>query len=127
MRNKKLTIAIFLIFVLVVLSYALYTARDIIYGPRLVIDIPSGVLEVSTQVIEITGSALNAQKLQINNTEIMTEQDGTFSEKMLLSVGTNTFVFDAVDKFGHSKSKTLQIVYTPKGDDVLQLKDNINK
>ncbi len=126
MKNKKLTILLFTLFILGVIVYALYTARYLIYGPRLVLDVPGGTMETTTQVIEIAGNAANAQKLQINNKDILTDQSGNFSEKMLLSVGSNTFIFNAVDKFGNSKSKTLQVVYTPETDDVLQLKDNNN-
>ncbi len=125
MKNKKINLVLFIIFIIAVLIYALYTAKDLIYGPRLVLDIPKGVLEVSTQVIEITGSAVNAKKLKINNKEIFTNPNGQFAEKMLLSVGVNTFNFIAVDRFGHTNSKTLQVVYTPPEDtDVLQLKNN---
>ncbi len=126
MKNKKILTTIFILFILVVLGYVLYTARFIIYGPRLLLDVPGGIITVKSQVIEITGTAINATELKLNNREILVTDKGVFNEKMLLSVGGNIFVFDAKDKFGHSTSETLQVIYTPDTDDVLQLKNVTN-
>ncbi len=129
MKNKKIIAITFLIFLFMLVGYSLYTARNVILGPRLELSVPGGIMTATSQVIEITGSAINTTELRLNNRVIILTQDGGFSEKMLLSVGNNVFVFDAVDKFNRSAQKVLQVVYAPKTGDVLQLKEgdtNIN-
>jgi len=111
---------------LLVLGYALYTARHIIGGPQLILATSDGVLTVTSQVIEITGTAKNTTNLTMNNAVLLLDEASNFTERMLLSAGINTFIFDAEDKFGRRSQETLQVLYTPKDNDVLQLK-NINK
>ncbi len=123
MRNKKYIIILFGIFLLLILSYAGYTARHLILGPQLALDVPGGVLTVTSQIIEIAGTAQNTTSLTINNAVLLLDETGAFAERMLLSTGTNVFIFDAEDKFGRQSQETLQVIYTPKDDDVLQLKD----
>jgi len=126
MRNKKNTIGIFIIFLLLVVGYAGYTARHIVLGPQLMLADGGDVLTVTSQVIEIAGTAQNTTKLKMNNATVLLNETGGFAERMLLSVGMNVFIFDAEDKFGRRSQETMRVLYTPKDNDVLQLK-NINK
>ncbi len=123
MRDKKNIIILFIIFLIMVLSYVAYTSRHIVLGPQLLLNVPGGVVTVETQVIEVAGTAKNTTELKMNNNKLLLTPEGNFSEQMLLSVGNNTFIFDAKDKFGRSSQETLQVIYTPKSDDVLQLRD----
>jgi len=126
MRNKKLPITIFIIFLLLILGYAGYTARYLIMGPQLMLGVDGDVITVTSQIIEITGTTKNTTDLTMNNAVLLLDESGNFTERMLLSAGTNTFIFDAEDRFGRRSQETLQVIYMPKDNNVLQLKD-INK
>ncbi len=127
MRNKKNTIGIFIIFLLLVVGYAGYIARHIIMGPQLMFTTGNdGILTVTSQVIEITGTAKNTNNLKMNNATILLNKTGGFTERMLLSVGMNVFIFDAEDKFGRRSQEILRVLYTPKDDGVLLLKETIH-
>jgi hypothetical protein len=123
MRNRKNILFLFVLFILLVLGYAGYTARHLILGPQLSLGVPGGVLSTTTQVIEISGVAQNTTELKMNNRQLLLSEDGTFSERMLLAPGTNLFIFDAWDKFGRATQEELRVLYTPKKDDVIQLKE----
>ncbi len=127
MRDKKIVVALFVIFLLLIFGYIIFTARFIILGPRLFLNTKDGTIVVKTQVIEIAGMAKNTSELRMNNKKILLTPEGAFAEQLLLAIGKNTFEFDAKDKFGRTSKKTLIVIYKPKDDNVIQLTNtNIN-
>ncbi len=122
MRNKKLITLVLIVFLSLILLYAGYTARHMVLGPQIILG-SENVITVTTQIISLTGTTKNTVDLKINNSTVLIDEQGNFTERILLSPGINTFIFEAKDKFGRTTKETLQVVYTPKDDVVLQLKD----
>jgi hypothetical protein len=115
----------FILFILAVILYTLYTARHIILGPHISFsNTQDDILKTTVQVVKIAGQTQNTTELRLNNRKIILNQDGDFSERMLLTPGVNVFIFNAKDKFDRTEQKMLQIVYTPTKDMILKMENN---
>lgn len=122
--SHKTLAALFTLLLIVILGYTLFAARHVLTGPQVRFGDVENPLTVHTQVIELSGQASNTQGLTINNRKVLMDQSGAFSERVLLSVGLNTFSFTAIDRFGRSKTSVFEVVYEPQTKDVLQLRNN---
>jgi uncharacterized Zn-binding protein involved in type VI secretion len=81
--------------------------------PVLTLDPPSSV---STPTFTLTGSAIDAvsglASLAINGEPVVPFLDGSFSEKLALVKGVNTFLIEARDKAGNTTSQTFTVTYS---------------
>jgi hypothetical protein len=68
---------------------------------------------VHEQFITITGKADRIDTLTMQGAPVAVTEEGAFSEPYLLTPGVNRIVFKATDKYGHSSTDVLQIVYQP--------------
>lgn len=113
-RDSRLTRFALAIFFLLLVGYAYYEAQGILFGPS--IRIASGVTQVTEPFITISGQADRISSLSMNGKPIAVTEDGAFSEPYLLAPGYNRITLDAHDKYGRSRSKVIEIVYTPSTD-----------
>ncbi len=94
--------------------YAYFQSREYLQGPVLTIDEPlSGSLS-TTSLIALHGTAKNVAFLTLNGRQIFTDELGRFSESLLLSEGYSIMTLEAKDRFGHTKTKKLELVYKPQ-------------
>ncbi len=110
-RDSRLTKAAIGIFFVIVLGYAYFEARGILYGPK--INVTSDIQEVHEPFVSIKGHADRIASLSMNGKPISVTEAGVFDEPYLLAPGLNRIVLDAADKYGRSRQKVIQIVYTP--------------
>ena len=110
-RDSRLTYIALGIFFIIVLGYAYYEARGLLFGPS--ITVPSEVVEVHDQMVSIKGRADRISSLSMNGNILSVTEDGTFDEPYLLAPGYNRIVLDATDKYGRTRTKTIEITYTP--------------
>ena len=47
----------------------------------------------------------------MNDRQMFTDEEGEFSEKLLLSYGYNIITVKAKDRFGRETKKTLELIY----------------
>ena len=92
-------------------GYGLFETRDLIAGPVIVIEKPENGAVFSDSLIEINGTARNITSISFNGRQIFVDEEGRFSETLLLSYGYNIMTLSAEDKFGRTVSKTLEAVY----------------
>jgi hypothetical protein len=59
----------------------------------------------------VVGEAKNVSYLSLNGRQIFTDESGTFSEKLLLPYGYTIMTLKARDRFGRSRTYTLELVY----------------
>lgn len=119
--SKKTTAYLFLAFLLVFLLYALFSARHMLMGPYVSFGSIPNPYTTDIQVVEIQGRARNTDALTMNNRTIAISPEGIFTERVLLSPGANTFTFHAIDRFGRKSDTTLEVVYKPSQENVIQL------
>ena len=108
--SRIIRIGIVVFFVLAML-YAYYETRGLLYGPE--IKVPSSVMEAHEPVIVIRGSAERIAQLEMNGKAVPVTEDGAFNEPYVLSVGYNRIVLEARDKYGRTRERTIEILYTP--------------
>lgn len=96
---------------LIIVSYSLYQARNLIAGPVITITSPSNGASFDHSRIEIEGIAKNVNVISVNDRPIFIDEQGHFKEIELLSPGDNIITLKAKDKFGRSTQRTLEIVY----------------
>lgn len=111
-RTKRL-LKIWIVIVIAAgfLGYAAFQAEALYLGPRLTIDSPISGLSTSTSLVTIIGSASNISYLSLNGEKIFTDEQGDFRERILLSYGYNIVTLSAIDRFGRTVTKSLQLIY----------------
>ena|SRR5690606_31866964 len=97
---------------LIIGAYALFQARFVLLGPRLAIVSHQDGAVVSEPLITLAGTAKNASHLSLNDRQIFTDTEGSWSERILLSEGINIATLRARDRFGHEKSEMVRIFLT---------------
>ena len=109
-HHSKLTKYLFAAFVVVLLFYAYFEARNLLYGPQIVLQ--SGeAITVQDELIEISGTVKNVVEITLSGRPVFIDDTGFFTEKLLLAEGLNRFVFEARDKFNRQTQEVLEIVY----------------
>jgi hypothetical protein len=97
--------------VLLLVSYGIFNARDLIIGPTIEMYSPTKDMETEENTITITGKAENVAFISLNQRPISVDMDGLFSEKLLLSPGSNIVEIKAKDRFKKETEKTITIYY----------------
>ena len=107
--RKILFILSISLFSTTVLGYGIYKATPIILGPTAeVTSVKNGEI-VSGTSIKISGNVLRAKSLYINGIPTSFSENGSFETKLAIYPGTNILIIDAVDRFGRSKSKIINV------------------
>lgn len=115
LHHTRITKYLFAAFVLIVLVYAYFEARNMLYGPQIVLE-TTGAITVHDELVEISGTVKNVVEITLAGRLVFIDDTGFFTERLLLAEGVNRFVFEARDKFDNTKREVLEIVYQPKED-----------
>lgn len=113
-HHSRITKYFFLALVIVILMYAYYEARNMIYGPQIVLADNAGAVTVHEELVEIRGAVKNVVEITLSDRPVFIDDEGNFTEKLLLAPGLNRFVFEARDKFDRTKREVLEVVYEPE-------------
>jgi hypothetical protein len=110
--------------VVLLVSYGLFNARNLITGPVVEIFNPTGSVETGENVLTVKGKATNITSISLNEKPIFVDKEGLFEEKLLLSPGSNTIEIKAGDRFKKEIKKTITIYYkqgttTPASETVI--------
>jgi hypothetical protein len=111
--KKGFNIRLFVIVasVLLLVSYGIFNARNLIIGPTIEIFSPAKDMETSENVMDIKGQAKNVTSISLNEKPISVDTEGLFEEKLLLSPGSNIIEIKARDRFKKETLKTITIYY----------------
>ena len=111
----KLTLATILISTLgaCFLGLVLYNIKDVLFGTPLTVNTIADGSTVTNAFLPITGSAVHADQISINGRELGVDQQGDFTDGVILSPGYNIVEVTATDRFGREKVKTDHVVYAP--------------
>ena len=109
----KILTAVFVIALFVcALAYIMFQARFLINGPQLTITDPLPSIQNERQ-ITLTGTASNVTEIYLNGRPIVTDENGTFSEKVVLENGYTIVRIDAIDLYGRATYIEQPFVYQP--------------
>jgi Glucodextranase, domain B len=95
---------------LLICLYSLFQAQKIIQGPQIKLDSPLNGATYTTSLIEVKGVAKNITLLLIDNNKTLTDLQGNFSVKLLLTPGYNIINLEARDKFGAKVQKKVEVI-----------------
>ena len=97
--------------VILLISYGIFNARNLIIGPIVEIYSPTQNMETRENLLIIKGRAKNITFLSLNSKPIFVDMEGLFEEKLLLSPGSNIIEIRAKDRFKKETLKTLKVYY----------------
>jgi hypothetical protein len=105
---KAIVISLFLI---CLFGYGIFELWKYVMGPKIILASPTNGVSVSESLITISGQGKNTKAITLNDRPIVVDEQGNFSESLLLSYGYNTLKLKAEDRFGKTTEQELQIVY----------------
>ncbi len=94
-------------------TYAYFQSREYLRGPVVMIEEPLNGSLSTTSLVVLRGTAHNAAFLTLNGRQIFTDEQERFMESLLLPLGYSIMTLEAKDRFGHTETKRLELVYRP--------------
>ena len=113
-QNISARVVLGIIFVLVILGYSFFQSRKILSGPSIKILEPANGSAFEEPLVTVKGKTRNINSISLNDRPIYIDDQGYFSEKLLLSGGYNIIELQARDRFGKDTEVRLELVYTEK-------------
>jgi hypothetical protein len=107
---RILRIAVAVIVIGLIASYAIWRSLNYARGPAITIFEPVNGSTVNSSTIEIKGRADRVNELIMNGQTISIDEKGGFDQTIVIFPGTNKITFTANDQFGRSTQKELDIV-----------------
>lgn len=110
----KILTAVFVLLLLAAAAwYFLFQARYILSGPEITLLNKPDVVQSERQIM-LRGLAKNITELYLNGRAIVTNEDGLFSENIILENGYSIVRIDAVDLYGRETHVEWPFVYKPE-------------
>lgn len=100
---------ILIILALIVVGYSLFQARFLLLGPRVSISYPNDGIVISEELVTLQGTAENVAWITLNGRQIYTDEEGAWSEQLVLNKGLSVATVEARDKFGRQVEKQIRI------------------
>lgn len=101
---------LFVVLFLLLVGYSLFQARALIVGPRIwITNIEDGYVAMGPLVI-VEGQSENIAWLSLNDRQIFTDEEGFWSEKLIVSKGLNVMTMRARDRFGRETENQVRII-----------------
>jgi hypothetical protein len=107
---RMIRIAVISLFAVIIVAYAIWRSLNYARGPVIDIFQPLNGSAVATSTVNIIGRALRVNSLTLNDKTVFIDEDGNFSETLIVFTGMNILTFDAHDQFGRETKKELELV-----------------
>jgi hypothetical protein len=91
--------------------YIYHQAQSLITGPK--IDLTELDTVQHERLITLTGATQNIVALHLNGKEIYTDENGNFTQPLVLEGGYTILTLTAKDRFGRHTALTKKFVYVP--------------
>lgn len=92
--------------------YVLFQARFLIIGPEIILEHEPEVQQ-NERVVTLAGTARNITHLWLNDRQIYTDENGHFTEALVLENGYTNTTLRAKDRYGRETKVVRSFVYTP--------------
>lgn len=100
-----------------VLAYLLWQFSALAGAPRLVVTSPDSDRPLTGSVIEVSGATTPGSDVRVDDSPVLTDTDGNFTEKVALQNGVNVIHISSRSKLGKVTTVTRNILATlPKSD-----------
>lgn len=109
--------------VLIILGFFIFNNSKIFFaGPQIEIISPKNGSAFDFPLIEIKGNAKNISFVSLDDYPIFIDEEGNFSEKLLLNPGISIIKLYARDKFERESKTILQYMYTGTSTSISEIK-----
>ncbi len=98
-----------LIVAVLIVTYAVLRSINYTRGPAVDIAFPRNGEATSSPIVEIYGRAERASSITIDGRLITVDEDGNFSEVLVVFPGVNVVSFEARDQFGRATKKQISL------------------
>ena len=115
--GRTLKIALYVVLSIVILVYALDKTKNLLLGPKIIIKSPLNGALIETSTVVLSGTAKNISKISVNGRPISIEQDGNFSQELVVPPGYTIISVTGTDRYGKEKEVTLELVRNSKESD----------
>lgn len=117
--EKIVAITLITVFIL----YGLFEAYKFIIGPRIKIISPTNGETLNDSSVLINGMARNASFIYLNDRKIYVDENGSFSERLLLPQGYTIIKLSAEDRFKRKTEKYISLWRPVKEDSYQSIND----
>lgn len=100
-----------LLLLLALIGYGFFQVRHFVRGPVLSITAPEDGEVVTDPRLTITGSAHNISFITLNESDIFTDENGTFSQELLLAPGYSIIEVSVTDRFKRTRTESREVYY----------------
>lgn len=109
--NTYIKISVGVLFLAIIFGYAYFQSGLLAEGPKFAfVEPPSGTM-VEESLVEIKGVVLRVSDITLNGNPIFIDEEGNFSEMILLSPGQNIITLEAQDRFERKITEILELIY----------------
>jgi Glucodextranase, domain B len=108
--NIKPKYALLIMLFILLIAYSLYQARALLIGPRIWVESPQDGSTVENPLVTVEGQSENIAWMSLNDRQIFTDEDGKWSEQLLVSSGLSIMTIKAHDRFGREIKKSVRVV-----------------
>ena len=109
--NAYIKFLIGALFVGVIFGYTYFQSSFLADGPQFTLLEPSSGTMFEESLIEIKGTVLRVSDITLNGDPIFIDEEGNFSETILLLPGQNIITLEAQDKFERKITEVLELIY----------------
>ncbi len=92
--------------------YVIFQARFVIIGPQIVLA-EEPATKHNSRVVELKGATTNITHLWLNDRPIFTDENGNFTENLVLENGYTLTTLRAKDRYGRETKLVRSFVYVP--------------
>ncbi len=107
---KLLRLTTIALSILIIVFYAVWRSLDYARGPQIEIFWPLDGSTATTTIVTVIGRADRTNSLSLNGQDISVDQQGRFTETVIVFPGMNMLRLSATDQFGRTTSTVLDIV-----------------
>ena len=101
---------IFFVFILVVISYAIFTSRGVLFSPRLDVFAPKNGEHIVGTNVHFSGKTIPKTQIWVDGARVESDESGFFGGAMTFHPGYNEMGFSVKNRFGRESRKVLQFV-----------------
>jgi hypothetical protein len=108
--KPKFRLVIIVIAIVFILGYGFFRGKDLLLGPVIIVSSPTNGASVTDSYLEVKGKAKRISRLFMNGKKITTDEQGNFTEILLLAPGYNIISLQAEDSFNRKTTKKLELL-----------------
>ncbi len=109
--SRFVQIGVFVLFVGVLASYIGFEIKTIISPPALAIVSPADGYQTTDATIIVKGKTDKGARIQINGSDVLLSQDGSFEKEVALERGLNVLQIEGAKRYSHLATEYRRVIF----------------